>query len=185
MTRASGLAVEIYGMGVRRRPTTTTTATPTSTSPRVGPTNTSSAISAAANSQDVTAKAGVGDPGFSHERGLVRLRQRRQARPLRRATTSSGRPRRTSTARSTARTNPTARRRTYKGQSPTLYHNRGNGTFENVTERAGLHDPTSKALGVACSTTTTTAGPTSSSPTTPSPTGSTRTTATALSPTRL
>ena len=37
----------------------------------------------------------------------------------------------------------------YKGQSSTLYHNRGNGTFENVTERAGLADPTSKALGVA------------------------------------
>jgi hypothetical protein len=37
----------------------------------------------------------------------------------------------------------------YKGQSSTLYHNRGNGTFENVTERAGLNDPTSKSLGVA------------------------------------
>lgn len=37
----------------------------------------------------------------------------------------------------------------YKGQSSTLYHNRGNGTFENVTERAGLLDPTGKALGVA------------------------------------
>jgi hypothetical protein len=37
----------------------------------------------------------------------------------------------------------------YKGQSGTLYHNRGNGTFENLTERAGLNDPTAKALGVA------------------------------------
>jgi len=37
----------------------------------------------------------------------------------------------------------------YKGQSATLYHNRGNGTFENVTERAGLNDPTGKSLGVA------------------------------------
>ncbi|HSS20464.1 MAG TPA: CRTAC1 family protein [Pyrinomonadaceae bacterium] len=37
----------------------------------------------------------------------------------------------------------------YKGQSPTLYHNRGNGTFENVTQRAGLSDPSCKALGVA------------------------------------
>jgi hypothetical protein len=36
----------------------------------------------------------------------------------------------------------------YKGQSSTLYRNRGDGTFENVTERAGLHDPTSKSLGV-------------------------------------
>jgi len=38
---------------------------------------------------------------------------------------------------------------TYKGQSGTLYHNRGNGTFENVTEKAGLNDPSSKALGIA------------------------------------
>jgi len=37
----------------------------------------------------------------------------------------------------------------YKGQSSTLYHNKGNGTFENVTQRAGLSDPTSKSLGVA------------------------------------
>jgi len=37
----------------------------------------------------------------------------------------------------------------YQGQSPTLYHNLGNGRFENVTRRAGLEDPTSKALGVA------------------------------------
>lgn len=37
----------------------------------------------------------------------------------------------------------------YKGQSSTLYRNRGDGTFENVTRTAGLFDPTSKSLGVA------------------------------------
>src|SRR5258706_19469 len=37
----------------------------------------------------------------------------------------------------------------YKGQSSTLYHNKGNGSFENVTQRAGLVNPTSKSLGVA------------------------------------
>ena len=37
----------------------------------------------------------------------------------------------------------------YKGQSGTLFHNRGNGVFENVTKKAGLYDPTSKSLGVA------------------------------------
>ena len=37
----------------------------------------------------------------------------------------------------------------YKGQSSTLFHNKGDGTFENVTRRAGLYDPTSKALGIA------------------------------------
>ena len=37
----------------------------------------------------------------------------------------------------------------YKGQSSSLFHNRGDGTFENATRRAGLYDPTSKSLGVA------------------------------------
>ncbi|HKW18787.1 MAG TPA: CRTAC1 family protein [Terriglobales bacterium] len=37
----------------------------------------------------------------------------------------------------------------YKGESSELFHNRGNGTFENVTKRAGLLDNTSKALGIA------------------------------------
>ena len=37
----------------------------------------------------------------------------------------------------------------YNGQSPVLYRNRGDGTFEDVTRRAGLQDPTSKGLGVA------------------------------------
>ncbi len=37
----------------------------------------------------------------------------------------------------------------YKGQSSTLFHNRGDGTFEDVTRRAGLYDPSSKSLGVA------------------------------------
>ena len=38
---------------------------------------------------------------------------------------------------------------TYKGQSASLFHNKGDGTFENVTRRAGLYDPTSKSLGIA------------------------------------
>jgi hypothetical protein len=37
----------------------------------------------------------------------------------------------------------------YKGESPTLLHNRGDGTFEDVTKKAGLWNPASKALGVA------------------------------------
>src|SRR4029078_12473884 len=37
----------------------------------------------------------------------------------------------------------------YKGASGTLYRNRGNGTFEDVTKKAGPYDPASKALGVA------------------------------------
>jgi len=37
----------------------------------------------------------------------------------------------------------------YKGESAALFHNKGNGVFEDVTKRAGLYDPTSKSLGVA------------------------------------
>jgi hypothetical protein len=37
----------------------------------------------------------------------------------------------------------------YKGQSSSLYRNRGDGSFENVTARAGLNEPTSKSLGVS------------------------------------
>jgi len=36
----------------------------------------------------------------------------------------------------------------YKGQSPALYRNRGDGTFEDVTAKAGLENPSSKALGI-------------------------------------
>jgi len=37
----------------------------------------------------------------------------------------------------------------YPGQSPLLFHNRGDGAFEDATGRAGLRDTASKALGVA------------------------------------
>jgi enediyne biosynthesis protein E4 len=37
----------------------------------------------------------------------------------------------------------------YKGTAVRLWHNRGNGTFEDVTQKAGLGDATSKTLGIA------------------------------------
>ncbi len=37
----------------------------------------------------------------------------------------------------------------YKGTAVRLWHNRGNGTFEDLTQKAGLGDATSKTLGVA------------------------------------
>jgi hypothetical protein len=97
---------------------------------------------------DVTAKAGVGDPGFStsaawfdyDKDGKLDLFvcnyvewsiEKDQFCTLDNKNKSYCTP------------------QAYKGQSSTLYKNRGNGTFENVTQKAGLSDPTSKALGVA------------------------------------
>jgi enediyne biosynthesis protein E4 len=37
----------------------------------------------------------------------------------------------------------------YKGTSVRLWHNRGDGTFEDATKKAGLAEPTSKTLGIA------------------------------------
>ena len=37
----------------------------------------------------------------------------------------------------------------YKGASARLWHNLGNGKFEDVTQKASFYDPTSKSLGVA------------------------------------
>ena len=37
----------------------------------------------------------------------------------------------------------------YKGVSPALYRNSGNGRFEDATKKAGVFDPTAKALGIA------------------------------------
>ncbi len=37
----------------------------------------------------------------------------------------------------------------YKGASARLYHNLGHGKFQDVTQKAGLYDPTSKTLGIA------------------------------------
>jgi len=37
----------------------------------------------------------------------------------------------------------------YKGLSVRLWHNLGNGRFEDTTQKAGMYDPTSKSLGIA------------------------------------
>jgi len=49
----------------------------------------------------------------------------------------------------------------YKGTSARLWHNLGNGKFEDATKKAGLYDPTSKGLASPFSISTTTDGRTS------------------------
>jgi hypothetical protein len=97
---------------------------------------------------DVTAKAGVGDPGFStsalwfdYDRdGFVDLYvanyvQWSADKDL--FCTLDGKKKSYCTPES------------YTGQSGTLYRNKRDGTFEDVTRKAGLWDPSAKALGVA------------------------------------
>ena len=97
---------------------------------------------------DITAKAGVGDPGFSTSAawfdydndGKLDLFVGNYVEwsvATDQFCTLDGKNKTYCTPQS------------YKGQSAVLYHNRGNGTFENVTERAGLADPAGKTLGVA------------------------------------
>jgi len=98
--------------------------------------------------QDVTAKAGVGDPGFSTSAiwfdydkdgklDLFVCNYVEWSIDKDLYCTLDGKNKSYCTPES------------YKGQSSTLYHNKGDGRFENSTERAGLQEPTGKSLGVA------------------------------------
>ena len=89
-------------------------------------------------------------PGLLDQRGLVRLRQRRQARSVRRQLRPVDDRQATCSARSTARRKSYCTPESYKGQSadavpqPGRRHVRG-----RDAEGRALYDPTAKALGVA------------------------------------
>ena len=145
ITRTAGLAVEMYGMGVSvgdydndGDPDIYITA--------LGPNhlfrNTGGKF------EDVTARAGVGDPGFStsavwfdYDRDgkldLLVGNYVEWSADKDLYCTLNGKTKSYCTPES------------YKGQSPTLYHNRGDGTFEDVTRKAGIYDPAAKTLGLA------------------------------------
>ena len=98
---------------------------------------------------DVTAKAGLGIARafplgalwFDYDRdGLLDLFVANYVRWS---------PERTSSAASTARRNPIALPKRIRGTTCWLFRNRGDGTFEDVTAKAGLFDSSSKSLGVA------------------------------------
>jgi enediyne biosynthesis protein E4 len=98
--------------------------------------------------QDVTAKAGVGDPGFGTSAAFFDY-DRDGKLDLFVANYVEWSPETDVNCTLDGTNKSYCTPQKYKGQSSTLYHNRGNGTFENATDRAGLNDPTSKALGVA------------------------------------
>jgi enediyne biosynthesis protein E4 len=145
VTRTAGLAVEMYGMGVSvgdydndGDPDIYITA--------LGPNHLFR--NNGGKFEDVTARAGVGDPGFStsavwfdYDRdGKLDLfvgNYVEWSADKDLYCTLNGKTKSYCTPES------------YKGQSPTLYHNRGDGTFEDVTRKAGIYDPAAKTLGLA------------------------------------
>ena len=146
ITAASGLAVEMYGLGVAAADFDNdgdedlfVTGLGASRLFR---------NEGAARFTDVTARAGVAEPGFSTS--AVWFDYNRDGRldlfvanyvqwsvETDLFCTLDGRAKSYCTPES------------YKGQSPALYRNRGDGTFENVTKSAGLFDAANKMLGVA------------------------------------
>ena len=146
ITRPAGLAVEMYGLGAAAADYDNdgnidlyVTA--------LGPNRLFRNLGGGKFS-DVTTRAGVGDPGFSTSAAwfdydldgrldLFVANYVEWTIPTDLFCTLDGRNKSYCTPES------------YKGQSSTLYRNKGDGTFENVTQKAGLHDPTAKALGVA------------------------------------
>ena len=146
MTRAAGLAVEMYGLGCAAADYDNDGNVDIYIT-AVGP---NKLFRNLGNGKfaDVTAKAGVGGPGFStsaawfdyDKDGKLDLLVANYVEWSIETDVEC-------TLDGTNKSYCTPQK--YKGQSPTLYHNRGNGTFENATARAGLNDPTSKALGIA------------------------------------
>jgi enediyne biosynthesis protein E4 len=145
ITQSSGLAVEMYGLGVAAADYDNDGDTDIYIT-ALGPDHLFR--NAGGKFEDVTARAGVGDPGFSTSAvwfdydGDSRLDlfvsdyvDWSIEKDL--FCTLDGRSKSYCTPES------------YKGQSPTLYRNKGDGTFENVTRKAGIYDPGNKMLGVA------------------------------------
>ena len=146
VTRQSGLTVEMYGIGVAiadydndgNDDIYITCVGPNHLFRNLG----------GGRFADMTAKAGVGDPGFStsavwfdyDNNGKLDLFVGNYVEwtvETDQFCTLDGKNKSYCTPQS------------YKGQSATLYKNRGNGTFENTTQPAGVNDPLGKSLGVA------------------------------------
>ncbi len=132
----------------RGRPTTTTTAASTSTSPRSAATGSVPQPRRARSSPTSPTSAGVGDPGFSTSAAWLDY-DRDGRLDLFVANYVEWSIEKDLFCTLDGKSKSYCTPESYKGQSATLYRNRGNGTFENVTARAGLNDPASKALGVA------------------------------------
>ncbi len=145
VTRAAGLAIEMYGIGVAvadydndgNDDIYITCVGPNHLFRNLG----------GGRFADVTARAGVGDPGFSAS-ALWFDYDNDGKLDLFVANYVDWSVEKDQFCSLDGKNKSYCTPQSYKGQSSTLYHNRGNGSFENVTQRAGLNDPTSKSLGV-------------------------------------
>jgi hypothetical protein len=146
VTRASGLAVEMYGLGVAAADFDNDGDADVYIT-ALGPSRLFR-NDGRGRFEDVTARAGVGDQAFSTS--ALWFDYDRDGR----LDLFVGRYVEWSIDKDlfcslNGRTKSYCTPESYKGQSPVLYRNKGDGTFENVTRKAGLYDPTSKLLGVA------------------------------------
>jgi enediyne biosynthesis protein E4 len=145
VTKQAGLAVEIYGFGVAaadydndgRVDVYITVLGPNRLFRNVG-----------GRFEDVSNRAGVNDPGFSTSAMWFDY-DRDGKLDLFVANYVEWSPERDLFCTLDGKSKSYCTPESYKGQSSTLYRNKGDGTFENVTRAAGLYDPSSKALGVA------------------------------------
>ncbi|HEV3468621.1 MAG TPA: CRTAC1 family protein [Pyrinomonadaceae bacterium] len=146
VTAEAGLAVPVYGIGAAAADYDNDGLTDLYVT-AVGPDKLFRNVGAG-KFQDVTRQAGVGDPGFGTSAAWLDY-DRDGKLDLFVANYVEWSPERDvhCTLDGTNKSYCTPQK--YQGQAPTLYRNRGNGTFENVTQRAGLADPSNKALGVA------------------------------------
>ncbi len=146
ITQQAGLNVQMYGLGVSAADFDNDGDTDIYVT-CLGPNRLFSNLGGGRFS-DVTKRAGVGDPGFSTSAAwfdydsdgrldLFVANYVQWSIETDRTCTLDGRNKSYCTPES------------YKGQSSTLYRNKGDGTFEDVTRKAGVYDPTDKSMGVA------------------------------------
>ena len=146
LTRAAGLHVALYGLGVASADYDNDGLADLYVT-ALGPNRLFRNLGGA-RFADVTERAGVGDPGFSTSAAWVDYdRDGHLDLVVANYVEWSIQTDLHCTLDGTAKSYCTPE--SYRGQSATLYRNRGDGTFEDATAAAGLRDPSSKALGIA------------------------------------
>jgi hypothetical protein len=146
ITQAAGLAVEMYGLGVAAADYDNDGDTDIYIT-ALGPNRLFRNVGGG-KFEDVTARAGVGDPGFSASAVWFDY-DRDSHLDLFVANYVDWSIADDRFCSLDGKTKSYCTPESYKGQSPTLYRNKGDGTFENVTKKADIYDPANKMLGLA------------------------------------